>query len=78
MSCRVLKRNVEHALMNYLIEQLINKNIHGLEGEYIPTEKNALVANLLTDLGMNKTEDNYYSLFLNEFKTHNHYIKINP
>jgi FkbH-like protein len=77
MSCRVLKRNVEHALMNYLIEQLKNKNIYGLDGEYIPTEKNVLVANLLMDLGMNKTADNYYSLFLNDFKKHKHNIKIN-
>jgi FkbH-like protein len=78
MSCRVLKRNVEHALMNYLVDRLTNNNIQKIEGEYIPTEKNVLVANLLPELGMNKTEDNYYSLFLNEFKSHNHYIKINP
>ena len=77
MSCRVLKRNVEHALMNYLVDRLTNKNIQKIEGEYIPTEKNVLVANLLPELGMNKTEDNYYSLFLNDFNTHNHYIKIN-
>jgi len=78
MSCRVLKRNVEHALMNYLVEKLTTTNIHQMTGEYIPTEKNALVANLLSDLGMKTTDTNQYSLILSEYNFNQHFIRINP
>ena len=78
MSCRVLKRNVEHALMNYLVEKLTTASIHQIAGEYIPTNKNALVADLLTELGMKTTDTNQYLLILHEYNTHEHFIKINP
>ena len=78
MSCRVLKRNVEHALMNYLVVKLKDKNVKQLEGKYIPTEKNGLVANLLTELGFKNSDEDNYSIFLKAFKPHTHNIKINP
>jgi FkbH-like protein len=78
MSCRVLKRNVEHALMNYLVGKLTTTIINKITGEYIPTEKNALVANLLSELGMKTTDTNHYSLILPEYNSHQHFIRINP
>jgi FkbH-like protein len=52
MSCRVLKRTVEALLMNEVVERLRARGIERLSGEYLPTPKNALVAQLLPGLGM--------------------------
>jgi len=76
MSCRVLKRTVEHTLMNYIVEQLLKLNIKTLNGQYIPTEKNKMVLNLLRDLGMSETKSNQYSLNLNEFQKLKSFIEI--
>lgn len=76
MSCRVLKRNVEHLLMNYIVEQLIVLNRLSLFGEYLPTEKNKLVKDLLSDLGMVRLSDKEFHLELIEYKPHEHKIKI--
>ncbi len=75
MSCRVLKRSVEHTVMNYVVDQLSKLNIQTLLGAYIPTEKNKLVLNLLRDLGMFETETNHYTLNLNDFKQLQSFIK---
>ena len=62
MSCRVLKRTVEHTVMNYVVGSLLKLNIETLNGQYIPTEKNKLVLNLLRDLGMSETKTHDYAL----------------
>jgi len=76
MSCRVLKRTVEHTVMNYVVESLLKLNIQILNGQFIPTEKNKLVLNLLRDLGMSETKTHDYALNLNEFKKLKSFIKI--
>jgi FkbH-like protein len=76
MSCRVLKRKVEFALMNYLVDQLLTLEYKNLKGEYIPTPKNQLVKNLLIDLGMTSITENQYSLDLNNYSSLTHNIKI--
>ena len=68
MSCRVLKRTVEHATMNYVVQRLGELRVQSLLGEYIPTEKNKLVLNLLSDLGMSKRNTNNYFLDLKKYK----------
>lgn len=50
MSCRVLKRGVEVFVFSKIKELLMAKGIKQIEGEYIPTRKNALVADLLPSL----------------------------
>ena len=76
MSCRVLKRTVEHTVMNYVIERLFNLSVQTLNGQYIPTEKNKLVLNLLSDLGMSETNTHDYALNLNKFQKLKSFIKI--
>lgn len=76
MSCRVLKRNVEHALMNYIVEKLKEQKISHLEGEFIASGKNNLVLNLLSDLGMVENGKGKFKLNLLEYKNHKHFIKI--
>lgn len=51
MSCRVLKKTVENYTFNRLIDEATRNNIGSIKAEYIPTEKNKLVKELLPDLG---------------------------
>ena len=43
MSCRVLKRDMEYAMMDKLIEKAKEAGIKKLIGYYYPTAKNAMV-----------------------------------
>jgi FkbH-like protein len=56
MSCRVLGRRVEHAVLNYLTNECRDRGVLRLIGEYIPTAKNALVKDHYTKLGFQPTE----------------------
>jgi FkbH-like protein len=76
MSCRVLKRTVEHTVMNYVVDSLLKLSIQTLNGQYIPTEKNKLVLNLLRDLGMSETKTHDYALNLLKFEKLKSFIKI--
>jgi len=50
MSCRVLSRTVEEAVFEWILEQ--TRGCRRLVGEYVPTERNALVRPLYTRLGL--------------------------
>jgi FkbH-like protein len=76
MSCRVLKRGVEEMLMNYLVNHLLAQKIKVLHGEFIPTQKNDLVRDLLSNLGMTRTEDNRFYLNLKDYIPKFNHIKI--
>lgn len=56
MSCRVLKRQVENVLFKNLLEYLVECDVKKITGVYIPTEKNALVATLFSDLGFKRVD----------------------
>lgn len=51
MSCRVLKRSMETFMMNTVVEQARSLGATRITAEYIPTPKNAMVANLLPKAG---------------------------
>ena len=51
MSCRVLGRQVEHAAMNVLAEKARQRGIKAFLGRFIPTAKNAMVANHYESFG---------------------------
>ena len=55
MSCRVLKRKVEYAVLNKLVKEARRRGISALVGSYIPTNRNGLVRELFADLGFIKT-----------------------
>ncbi len=59
MSCRVLKRGMEEFIFNEISSVAKKENLD-IVGEYIKTEKNALVANLLSDMGFEKKGDKYF------------------
>lgn len=61
MSCRVLKRGMENFVLNTIMEYAKSNNFVRLKGEYIPTQKNALVKDHYADLGF-EFSDGYYHI----------------
>lgn len=51
MSCRVLKRGMEYAMINRLVEEAKKAGITEIFGYYYPTKKNAMVSKLYEDFG---------------------------
>jgi FkbH-like protein len=54
MSCRVVKRNMELAMFDELVNACSKKAIKKIIGSYIPTKKNGIVANHFLLLGFTK------------------------
>ena len=51
MSCRVLNRGVERAMLNVIVARARARGVKRLVGHYLPTEKNALVRGHYAQLG---------------------------
>lgn len=56
MSCRILGRNVERAFLKYLAEFAAQRGAVFIEGQYIPSEKNAQVADFYSRQGFATVE----------------------
>lgn len=54
MSCRVLKKNMEFAMLDALVNECSKKNIKTIVGHYFPTAKNGMVKNLFAEFGFTK------------------------
>lgn len=61
MSCRVLKRSMEHFVLNTIVDFCVQNGFETLKGEYLPTAKNEMVANHYQNLGFVETEK-YWAL----------------
>lgn len=57
MSCRVLKRDMEYAMMDSVVEACQNQGIGTIMGYYYPTAKNAMVKEFYGMMGFEKTEE---------------------
>ncbi|MCE9553479.1 MAG: HAD-IIIC family phosphatase [Planctomycetes bacterium] len=57
MSCRVIGRTAEHFLFNALLDRAHQLGYCRIKGEFIPTRKNALVAELYDQLGFSRVGD---------------------
>ena len=54
MSCRVLKRDMEYAMMDALVRQCQKAGITKIKGYYYPTAKNKMVENFYGLQGFTK------------------------
>ena len=83
MSCRVLKRGMEYAMMDELISQAKSRNITKIKGYYYPTAKNKMVRDFYELQGftkINETEEGASTWELDLSKPHksgNVAIKVN-
>ena len=57
LSCRVLGRMIEDEFLKVILNDLYNKNIKQINGEYIKTNKNSQVANFYDRFGFSKYEE---------------------
>ena len=57
MSCRVLKRGMEDAMMDTLAAKAAAAGYTALEGYYYPTAKNAMVREFYAGYGFEKTAE---------------------
>jgi len=81
MSCRVLKRNMEYAMLDELIHQTLIMGINKVVGYYIPTKKNKMVSTLLDDFGFqHKSDTDGMSIWdfsvPDEYKNRNKFIEV--
>jgi len=51
MSCRVIKRGMEHAMFDQFIKESKKRGIKNIKGAYLKSAKNNIVSNLYGDLG---------------------------
>ena len=72
MSCRVFQLQVEHAMLNRLVQKAREKNIELVQGTYIPTEKNSYVSEFYPNFGFilkeELTSGTLWELDLNAFE----------
>lgn len=57
MSCRVLKRTMESAMLDCLVKRCRDRGIFEIRGYYYPTEKNIMVKNFYGDMGFNQIKE---------------------
>lgn len=82
MSCRVLKRDMEFAMMDALVKQAKEKNIKKIRGYYYQTAKNAMVADFYEKMGfqLEQKSDNGDSIWFFEipeaYCNKNQYIEV--
>lgn len=82
MSCRVLKKNMEFAMLDTLVKECKDRSIDTVIGHYYPTAKNGMVKNLFSDFGFEKTfegEDGTteWKLSVTDYQNKNNVIKVN-
>ena len=77
MSCRVLKRGMEHFTLNTIVEYAKQHGFKRIVGEYIPTPKNGMVAEHYDRLGfipMVTSDNKRYELHVDSYERKECYI----
>ncbi len=81
MSCRVLKRDMEFAMMDALVKKAKEAGIEKIKGYYYPTPKNGMVKEFYSLHGFEKeSEDNegntIWNLNINNYENKNKFIEV--
>lgn len=83
MSCRVLKRDMEYAMMDALVERCKALGIEHIKGYYYPTAKNRMVKDFYALQGFSKTKEDksgnseWYFEIPDEYTAKNTVIAVN-
>ena len=77
MSCRVLKRDMEYAMMDSLVEQCKIRGIEEIYGYYYPTAKNGMVKEFYGLQGFEKISEDQEGNTVWQFKITAEYKKKN-
>ena len=80
MSCRVLKRGMEYAMLDELVYQAKKRNINTLIGYYFKSGKNSMVKNLYKDFGFTlkeiNNEDSVWELNIKDYVNKQEIIEV--
>ena len=80
MSCRVLKRGLENAMLDSIVSEAKAHGVRELIGLYIPTAKNAMVENMYKDMGFShwkrEDEETYWRLRLSDYIPKERFIEL--
>ena len=81
MSCRVLKRDMEFAMLDRLVERCREQEIKTIKGYYYPTAKNGMVKDLYGRFGFEKISEDengnsVWQLDTSSYRNRNHVIKV--
>ncbi len=81
MSCRVLKREMENAMMDVLIEKAKERGIKTIRGYYYPTAKNSQVKDFYLQFGFKLIDEDAasnrsFELDINDYKKSTAHIQI--
>ena len=81
MSCRVLKRDMEFAMLDRLVEKSRESGIETIRGYYYPTAKNGMVRELYKTLGFTKISgdpegNTVWELAVDGYENQNHVIEV--
>jgi FkbH-like protein len=83
MSCRVLKRDMEFAMMDELVAECQKRGITEIYGYYYPTAKNAMVKDFYGLQGFEKISEDadgnatWKFVIESDYQNKNKYIKVN-
>lgn len=78
MSCRVLKRGMETAMLDALVARARKCGLKAIVGYYFPTAKNGMVKNLFHEMGFRKLQENSWHLDISgNYTSKNPFIEIN-
>ncbi len=81
MSCRVLKREMEFAMLDKVVEEAASRGVKKIIGYYYPTAKNSMVKELFGAFGFTKISDTdgntVWELLTEGYKPYTKHIKIN-
>ena len=84
MSCRVLKRDMEFAMMDGLVARAKEKGLKKIKGYYYPTAKNNMVRDFYDRMGFSKVSEDAEGNTVWEFDLtkdytdQNTHITVNP
>lgn len=74
MSCRVLKRGMEEFIVDTIVRTAVQHGFRRIIGEYLPTQKNAMVRDLYEKMGFARIDENRFSADASDFRYHKTYI----
>lgn len=81
MSCRVLKREMEFAMLDKVVEAAVKRGVKKITGYYYPTAKNSMVKELFGSFGFTRVSENdgntVWELETAGYKPYTKHIKIN-
>ena len=81
MSCRVLKRSMEHAMLDQLVHRAQRDGVKKLRGYYYKTQKNGMVKDFYKDFGFelisSDGDDTVWELPVAGYTDKNKVIRVN-